>query len=525
MPVMIDAGLHRAVLFDLDGVITDTASVHASAWQALFDDYLARLPADSAVDRRPFTGQDYRRFVDGRPRYDGVDAFLRSRGRVLPWGEATDPDDAETVCGLGNRKNSYFNQRLREEGVQVFDSTVTLVRRLQESGVGTAVFSASRNCGPVLEAAGLGDLFGVRVDGVVAAELDLPGKPDPAMLLEAARRLGAHPAHTAVVEDAEAGMAAGNRGGFALVIGVDRTDDTGHAEALRRGGADVVVPDLAEVDVRPRAEVLADVPDALGSWDAVAGVLRGRRPVVFCDFDGTLSEIVPVPGEAVLVEGLVPVLRRLAQCCPVAVVSGRDLADVRDRVNLPGIWYAGSHGFEMDGPAGQHYEHEAAQGALPVLADAATSLRERLADVPGVLVEAKKFAVAVHYRNVEPDSVPTVLAAVRELGDRESRLRVTGGRKVVELRPDIDWDKGSALWWLLERVSGDEEVVPVYAGDDLTDEDAFAAIRDRGLGVAVRGGQDQDRPSSAHVAVAGTGELTTLLTRVARLAEQRGANR
>lgn len=525
MSVTVDAGLHHAVLFDLDGVITDTASVHFAAWKNLFDDYLARLPPGSAAENSPFTDDDYRRFVDGRPRYDGVDAFLRSRGHPLPWGDPADPDDAETVCGLGNRKNRYFHQRLRTDGVRVFDSSVALVRRLQDSGVGTAVFSASRNCGPVLRAAGLGELFDVRVDGVVAAELGLPGKPDPAVLLEAARRVGAHPAHTVVVEDAEAGAAAGRRGGFALVVGVDRTEGTGHAEALRRLGADAVVTDLAEVRLRPRAETLARIPHALRSWDAVAGVLRGRDPAVFCDFDGTLSEIVPVPADAVLAEGLAPVLRRLARCCPVAVVSGRALADVRDRVDLPGIWYAGCHGFEIDGPNGEHFEYEAARDALPVLAESAGALRDRLATVPGALVEDKRFAVAVHYRNVEPDSVAEVLAAVREAGDRPG-VRITGGRKVAELRPDIDWDKGTALWWLLERLSDDAgRVLPVYAGDDLTDEDAFAAVRDRGLGIAVSGGQRGDRPSSAHVAVTDSGELQALLTRVAELAESRGTGR
>lgn len=242
----IDARRHDAAIFDLDGVITDTASTHAAAWQRLFDEYLAARPERPGEDHRPFTDEDYRRFVDGMPRYDGVANFLQSRGISLPYGAPSDSEDTETVCGLGNRKNRYFRDQLETHGVTVFESTVELVRRLQRAGLATAVFSSSRNCQAVLHAASLSQLFPVRVDGVIAAELDLPGKPDPAMLLEAVRRLGAEPARCVVVEDAEAGVEAGRRGGFALVIGVDRVCAP---ERLRDHGADVVVDDLAAVAV------------------------------------------------------------------------------------------------------------------------------------------------------------------------------------------------------------------------------------------------------------------------------------
>ncbi|HZN71820.1 MAG TPA: HAD-IA family hydrolase, partial [Micromonosporaceae bacterium] len=189
-------------------------------------------------DLRPFTDEDYRRYVDGKPRYDGVRAFLASRGIVLP---------AEQVRTLGDRKDGYFSESLRRDGVRVFDGTVTLVRKLAVAGIGRAVISASRHCAEVLAVAGLTDLFEVRVDGVVAEELGLPGKPDPAVFLLAAHRLGVAPRRTVVVEDALAGVEAGRAGGFGLVIGVDRT---GHAADLYEHGADRVVADLAEVTVR-----------------------------------------------------------------------------------------------------------------------------------------------------------------------------------------------------------------------------------------------------------------------------------
>ena len=245
-PVVIDPARHRGVVFDLDGVVTDTASVHAAAWAALFDDYLRGRPADPAEDHRPLTAEDYRRHLDGKPRYDGVVDLLASRGVALPWGDPSDPPDRETVCGLGNRKDRRFLGHLASHGVAAFPTTVALVRALQAAGVGTAVISASRNCREVLAAAGLADLFPVRVDGIVADALGLPGKPDPAVFLEAARRIDVPPGAAVVVEDARAGVAAGAAGGFALVIGVDRT---GHPDELLAAGADVTVADLGEVVV------------------------------------------------------------------------------------------------------------------------------------------------------------------------------------------------------------------------------------------------------------------------------------
>ncbi len=232
----------RAVIFDLDGVVTRTARVHAAAWKELFDAYLERRLGD---DAEPFTDHDYREYVDGKPRYDGVADFLASRGIELERGDPSDSSDADTVCGLGNRKNGIFRRRLEEDGVEVFDTTVSLIRRLRARGVGTAVVSSSKNCALVLETAGLADLFDERVDGVTSEELGLDGKPAPDIFVEAARRLGVDPGDAAVVEDAEAGVAAGRAGGFGLVIGVDRAD---HAGDLRESGADIVVRDLEEID-------------------------------------------------------------------------------------------------------------------------------------------------------------------------------------------------------------------------------------------------------------------------------------
>ena len=237
---------YHAVVFDMDGVITDTATVHAAAWKHMFDAYLAAWSVARASPQAPFDEADYLRYVDGKQRDDGVASFLGSRGIELPRGLPTDPPDRESIWGLANRKNSEFQQMIATTGVRAFPSSVEFVKRLQRVGIGTAIISASRNCREVLLAAGIGDLFPVRIDGIETERLSLPGKPSPAVFIEAARRLGATPQGAVVVEDAIAGVEAGRTGEFALVIGVDRT---GHGQELRAHGADVVVHDLSELCV------------------------------------------------------------------------------------------------------------------------------------------------------------------------------------------------------------------------------------------------------------------------------------
>ena len=265
-----------ACVLDTDGVITRTADVHEAAWKQLFDSYLRERSTLGEVDdpqARPFSSEDYLRHVDGRPRYDGVDAFLRSRGIELERGRPTDPPDTNSVCGLGNRKNAYFRASLDEHGVRAYGSTVTLVRRMREVGVAVAAVSASENQLAVLRGAGLADLFEVRVDGIMARDLGLAGKPDPALFLEAARRLGVPPTRAAVVEDARAGVEAGHRGGFGVVVGVDRSDNAG---ALSRAGADVVVTDLRQLSIDNDRQLV--VNSTTSGTPPATGTRDGERP-------------------------------------------------------------------------------------------------------------------------------------------------------------------------------------------------------------------------------------------------------
>lgn len=238
-----------ACLFDLDGVLTQTASVHAAAWKEMFDAYLRERAGSTGEPFVPFdSGDDYRLYVDGMPRSDGVRSFLASRGITLPEGSPADPPGAETVVGLGNRKNELVLELIREHGVTVYEGSVRYVEAVRDAGLARAVVSSSANTLDVLRAAGLEDLFDVRIDGVVAAERGLRGKPAPDTFLAGADALGVGPGASAVFEDALSGVQAGRAGDFGFVVGVDRT---GQADALRSRGADIVVADLSELLERP----------------------------------------------------------------------------------------------------------------------------------------------------------------------------------------------------------------------------------------------------------------------------------
>ncbi len=230
-----------AVLFDLDGVLTSTAAIHASAWKRMFDRFLReKHPAQASFD----IDSDYKQYVDGKPRYEGVKSFLESRGIHLPFGEPTDEAGDSTVCALGNRKQVMVQQAIDAGEVESFEGSIRWVEQLRADGFRLGVVSSSRNCEAVLKAAKIDHLFETRVDGLTLAELGLPGKPAPDGFLRAAKVLGASPARSVVVEDAISGVEAGRAGQFGLVLGVDREE---HAGALLAHGADVVVKDLSEL--------------------------------------------------------------------------------------------------------------------------------------------------------------------------------------------------------------------------------------------------------------------------------------
>ncbi len=229
-----------------------------------------------------------------------------------------------------------------------------------------------------------------------------------------------------------------------------------------------------------------DLPSAIKKKDEIENQLSGREPAVFLDYDGTLTPIVNRPEDAKLSSKMRSVLEELATVCSLAIVSGRDRKDVEQLVGIDSLYYAGSHGFDISGPGGMHQENEGGRKCLPALDKAEEQLRKRLDSIAGAQVERKRFSIAVHFRNAQEKDIPGIKKIAEDVLDSFSELRESGGKMIIELQPDIDWDKGKAVNWLMERLDLDKpEVLPIYIGDDITDEDAFSALTDRGIGILV----------------------------------------
>jgi beta-phosphoglucomutase family hydrolase len=335
----ISPHLYEAVIFDLDGVVTQTAKVHAAAWKALFDEYLQVRSRREGVIYRPFDIRaDYLEYIDGKPRYDGVYSFLQSRGIRLPFGNLSDLPEQETVCALGNRKNQFFLTMLGKQGVEIYESTVALIEALKREGIKTGIISASKNCALILEKAGLQHLFDTKVDGVDAEVLGLQGKPAPDVFLQAARQLNVESKRTAIVEDALAGVQAGKAGHFKLVIGVDRG---GQAERLKASGADIVVPDLAFVSIGES-----------GVFDEVE---RGEADL---DFRGEKQDYwrLSYNGFEAKKEGLREALCALGNGYFVTRGAAPESRD--DGIHYPGTYVAGLYNRLINKVAGKKFEHE-----------------------------------------------------------------------------------------------------------------------------------------------------------------------
>ena len=255
-------------------------------------------------------------------------------------------------------------------------------------------------------------------------------------------------------------------------------------------------------------------PSALDYVDEIVAEMGARRLVVFLDYDGTLTPIVSRPEKAVLSNSTRQTLQKLAAQAPVTILSGRDLEDIRHRVGIGGIVYAGSHGFDIAGPRG--LRKQIATDFLSILEAARTELKEKLAGIPGALVERKRFSIAAHYRQANENAAAKVQRAVNKVAAQHPQLRLLVGKKVYELQPDIDWNKGKALLWLLEMISSEpREIFPIYVGDDLTDEDAFRVIKQCGLGIVV---SEEPRPTAARYALKTPAEVDRFLHKiVARL--------
>ena len=389
----------------------------------------------------------------------------------------------------------------------MFPAAVAFLDAVRAAGFKTALVSSSRNARAIVGKAGLADRFDGWIDGNDIRDKGLIGKPAPDMFLAAVKEFGVEPGRAVVIEDAIAGVEAGVRGGFGLVIGVDRTH---HPEALAEAGAHLVVARLSDVPLaRRRMQPIDGLPSAITMIDDILDRLREKHLAVCLDYDGTLTPIVDRPDLALLSARMRQTLSQLAKIATVAVISGRDLKDIKRLVALGGIYYAGSHGFEIAGPDQGEKALEHGADYLPLLDQAEDALRSSLVGIEGILVERKRLSVAVHYRLVAPSEHEQVKRITEEVVATHSGLRRTLGKMVYDLQPDIDWHKGKAVATLLKALNLDgDNVLPLYIGDDVTDEDAFRELRDRGVGIVVRGNR---RSTFATLALSDTDEVQAFL--------------
>ena len=236
----------QALIFDLDGVVTQSASLHMKAWEKMFKEYLNRYHLKTHKEFQPYmVEKDYLQYIDGKPRYDGVQSFLKSRNISIPYGSPSDDPDKETVCGLGNHKNKIFLELLQNEGVKVFDEAVHKIKIWRQQGLKTAIISSSKNCKTILERANIADLFDIRIDGVTSEELNIPGKPAPDIFLKAAEQLQTNPSDAAIFEDSLAGVKAGKAGNFRFVVGIARHSSV---QDLYKNGANIVIKNFKELE-------------------------------------------------------------------------------------------------------------------------------------------------------------------------------------------------------------------------------------------------------------------------------------
>jgi trehalose 6-phosphate phosphatase len=305
----------KAAIFDMDGVITQTASLHAIAWKQMFDEFLEHYIGSDYHELDIDT--DYKKYIDGIPRFDGVRSFLQSRNIIIPEGSPDDKSGTHTIFGLGLRKNEIFLTLLRNKGVHVFEDALEIIMHWRKKGIKLAAISSSRNCRFILDSAGLTDSFDAIVDGEDSLKENIVGKPHPAIFLRACELLNADVKETIVIEDAISGIEAGKRGNFALVIGVARNEEV---KMLEDAGADIVVADLSSLDITEKSKP-ADLKNILAHPSELYKNLNGKEPALFLDYDGTLSPIVSDPDFATLPEKNRKILEELSQMIKVAAIS------------------------------------------------------------------------------------------------------------------------------------------------------------------------------------------------------------
>jgi trehalose 6-phosphate phosphatase len=490
----------EAVILDLDSIITNMATLRIKSWEKTFRRYIKENNSKST----PFSKRDYNMYFEGRPEFNSLLNFLGSRGILLPEGTDKDPVNANTIWSLYKLKRQIFTEILEKDNMELSANVGNALRDWRSAGLKCGVVSSGWDCRTVLEKTDFSDQFDILIDDFIMKERGLGDKLFMNYLLEVAKELESSPERCVVIVDSLKGVQAGTVGNFSLVAGVDHKN---MRKVLIENGADIVVDDIKHIDLNNKELKMFFIefaPSLFTNLEDFFSLFRNKRPALFLDYDGTLTPIVKNPSEAVLSEDMRSVLTNCSKMLPVAIISGRDLDDLKQLVRISNIIYGGSHGFRITGPGGLYMEHPDSDKILPGLNGIEDKLHKLFDNkIAGIKIERKRYAIAVHYRNVAEEDVPFIIREVENTIDQSSGFRKGEGKKVIEVRPDVDWHKGRAIGWLLERreFNAGEEVIPIYIGDDLTDEDVFENLPESGIGILAgfHGGKTSARYSLKNV--------------------------
>ncbi len=480
----------KAIIIDMSGVLINTTLTDKKAWEKVFNQLLKSHNA-----RYLFNEEDYYTFIEGKPKYERIQNYLNRLNISLPNGNPDDSPGYHSIYGLEKKKSKVFTQLLNKGELKVYEKAIEQVHSWKEKGLRIAVVSSDENFKKALVSMEMDHLFDIIIERHASRKKGLKEKPEADLYIQAAKELNLPPESCVLFDDTIQGLRAGSKGNFGLVVGVSRADNR---KLLSENGADVVIDDFDEIDLLNDPDIKAwfeqPTPPFASEYVKIGDAVYEKTPVLFLDYDGTLTPIVQRPEAAVISDEMKEVLNECASKFTVAAVSGRDMDDLKSRIKLENMIYAGSHGFRISGPEGLYMEHEKTDEILPRLDAIEKKLQDVFSEgVEGVQIERKRYAIAIHYRNAEEKDVPFIRQKSFEAIEQSEGFKIGEGKKILEIKPDIDWHKGKAVLWILEKLGLNDtgKYVPIYIGDDTTDEDAYRALKGKGFGIQVGPGAEQ----------------------------------
>lgn len=475
----------KGIIFDMDGVVTQTAVIHYKAWKIVFDRLLSQINPSF----NPFTEEDYFYFLDGMSRVDGVTNFLTSRELSLKELQKLYTSVEECIAHLCETKNELLLAIISENSVDCFADTLEFIKLLLLHNYSIAIISSSKNCLEILKSAKVEKIFPVRVDGIVSETIGIPGKPNPAIFLEAAKQLNLLPQECMVIEDALSGVKAAKEGAFGVVVALDRKNKL-HAQ-FSELEADYILPDLSKKQTTFYQKIFCGsekkLESAFNILPLIANLLENKNElIVFLDYDGTLTPIVERPENALLSPTMLQCLTQLSQKYTTVIISGRELNNLKNLINIPNIYYSGNHGFEFTGPECSNMFYQIGHEFVDELTAVYQALYGVFQKIKGCIIENKKFSLSIHYRLVDENLHEYISQKIEDNLSSFPNLTRHYGKKVFEIRPNIHWNKGLAAENILTQFKlVKNNLIPVYIGDDVTDEDAFTQFGLNGITIKV----------------------------------------